>query len=113
MRNLMGLSKRWPVQTLEQRFWSKVDKKSDQECWLWKGGLMPLGYGSFQVGVRRSITSHRQAWILTHGHIPLRLHVLHRCDVRRCVNPSHLWLGTHQENMADMVAKGRHRMAKP
>lgn len=107
MRNLAGLAKRWPKQTMEQRFWSKVEKTAT--CWLYKGHRLPSGYGQFQVQIRCCEYAHRMAYCFTKGSIPKRLHVLHTCDVRNCVNPKHLWLGTHQENMADMVAKGRHR----
>lgn len=77
------------------------------DCWLWDGSLDEKGYGHFCFDGTR-ISSHRAAYQLFKGPICGGLHVLHRCDVRNCVNPDHLTLGTHLDNMKDMVAKGRH-----
>ncbi len=91
-------------------FWSKVDKSGgDDACWLWTAGLFPSGYGHFYVDGKHC-GAHRYAWILTNGAIPNGLEVLHNCptgDNQRCVNPSHLFLGTQQDNVDDMYAKGR------
>lgn len=84
------------------RFWRKVKRGPPDECWPWTGRRGGRGYG--RVG---SCGAHRLAWELTNGAIPAGLWVLHRCDNPPCVNPSHLWLGTHADNMADMRAKGR------
>src|SRR3982750_2711117 len=98
------------------RFWSKVDKQSDEECWNWMGSCIPFGYGQFGVtleflGVnspgRTMGRAHRVAWILTNGHIPDGLHVCHKCDNRTCCNPNHLFLGTAQDNVDDMMQKKR------
>ena len=93
---------------LTARFWPKVDKSG--ACWLWTAAARN-GYGQLRVGAR-IIQSHRVSWELHHGPIPEGLHVLHTCDNPSCVNPDHLWLGTHGENMADRDAKGRNGNSK-
>ena len=75
-------------------------------CWLWQARLNYLGYGNFQRG--GVVTAHRYSWTYYRGPIPAGMHVLHRCDTPACVNPDHLFIGTHLDNMRDMVAKGRH-----
>lgn len=90
--------------SVEERFWAKVDKTP--ECWNWTGGCNDRGYGTFANGHGHQL-AHRYAYEISSGSIPDGVFVLHRCDNRRCVNPSHLWLGTAQDNTADMIAKGR------
>jgi hypothetical protein len=99
---------RTPVSRLSV-FWANVDKSGD--CWLWTKGCYWSGYGSF-AWKGRSRPTHRIAWEITHGPIPDGLHVLHRCDVRRCVNPAHLFLGTESDNHRDKVRKGRQGAAR-
>lgn len=87
-----------------RRFWSRV-RKGDG-CWIWLGKPTPKGYGIISVDKRHAY-AHRFAFALHNGPIPDGLDVLHSCDNPLCVNPEHLFLGTHVDNMADMVAKGR------
>lgn len=89
------------------RFMRYVEPDTNGGCWLWSGAMLTnAGYGNFPIAGKATAAS-RAAWRLFRGEIPARLFVLHRCDVRLCCNPAHLFLGTHADNMADMVAKGR------
>jgi len=88
-----------------ERFWSKVDRRGEDECWKWRGVPTDKGYG--RVNVRgRYLYAHRLAYALTQGD-PGKMEVCHRCDNPLCCNPRHHWLGTQSDNAADMVTKGR------
>lgn len=88
------------------RFWSKVDKTG--ECWLWRGAKQAKGYGNVVYG-GRLYRANRLAYVLANGPLPDEAVVMHTCDNPPCVRPEHLRIGTHQENTADMIAKGRGR----
>lgn len=80
-------------------------------CWIWQGAIKSNGYGNVIVE-GRTVLAHRRAWEQRHGPVPAGLCVLHHCDVRACVNPEHLFLGTKRDNTHDMMRKGRHRMPR-
>jgi hypothetical protein len=80
--------------------------KDKDDCWIWQGGKNKCGYGIFNYK-DKCILAHRFSWMLYKGDIPEDLCVCHKCDIRNCQNPKHLWLGTHKDNMQDAVKKGR------
>lgn len=98
---------------LEQAFWSRVDKRGEGECWLWRGSLSRKGgYGALCHG-GKTLRATRVAWSLAHGRpFPDGLLACHSCDNPPCVNPAHIWAGTAADNMRDALAKGRVRFAK-
>lgn len=97
-----------PVPTWEAYFAGRFTDSGD--CKLWKGNPDQGGYGRCTAAFAPDIHfAHRMSYFLHHGAFDLKLRVLHRCDTPACINPHHLFLGTQTDNVADMVAKCRHR----
>lgn len=92
-------------------FHSSYIPVTETGCWIWEKSIARKGYGIMWVQNEKN-GAHRYSWELYHGPIPKGMFVLHKCDVPSCVNPDHLFLGTHQDNMDDMRSKGRERYVK-
>jgi len=87
-------------------FLEKILPDQKTNCWNWLGSRDGHGYGRIGVQSKRW-SAHRLAWTMHNGPVPPGLHVLHKCDNPSCVNPNHLWLGSHADNMIDRERKGR------
>ncbi len=94
---------------LERRFFSFFKFDAPDRCWPWLGGKVPAGYGKIGDSKRGTLCASRVSWEITHGQpIPEGMVIRHTCDNPPCVNPSHLIVGTHADNTADMISRGRH-----
>lgn len=100
-----------------KRFWNKVDKSG--ECWTWTASKNNKGYGQLMTEpgeiftTKRPVLAHRMSWMIHFGAIPKDMEICHKCDNPQCVNPNHLFLGTHTDNMRDMIRKGKGAMNQP
>lgn len=90
---------------LKERLLSKV-VVLDNDCWYCSAGGEDSRYGTIWY-LGSNISNHVASWLVHNGPVPKGLFVLHHCDYMRCINPEHLFLGTHQDNIDDMMAKGR------
>lgn len=97
------------------RFWAKVERGEEDDCWEWVGSKSGPGYGTMgipkdETGYRTGL-AHRLSFMLAHGLEAIEdgMFVCHHCDNPSCVNPKHLFLGTNGDNVRDLVSKGRHR----
>ena len=96
-----------PGVTLKQRLWENISIDRDTGCWIWTGHKDEKGYGHIGIG-KKSVRVHRVVYERYIGPIPEGLILRHKCDIRNCVRPDHLILGTQKQNVQDMIDRGRH-----
>lgn len=95
---------------LAERLLARMEPDLNGGCWLWTASINAAGYGTIRVGESHNL-AHRASFFAFRQIEPGKLLVCHRCDVRSCINPDHLFLGTHKDNSDDKYAKGRDRLA--
>jgi hypothetical protein len=93
--------------SLEDRFWSLVDRRGDDECWEWAGSRTRARYGILRENPRTEWKAHRLSWALHNGPVPDGALICHHCDNPPCVNPSHLYAGNAKSNAQDRASRGR------
>lgn len=98
----------YPKTPVDVRFHSKYETEPNTGCWLWSDALDVYGYGRLQID-GKARKAHQVSYELNYGPIPRGKIICHTCDVRCCVNPEHIFLGTWEENVRDMMSKGRNR----
>jgi hypothetical protein len=98
---------RFIKQPLEKRFWEKVNRKSKNECWEWRGSKLNSGYGKMRDSNKRQRPATHISWFIHHRKWPTKL-MCHTCDNPKCVNPHHLFEGNYKDNSIDCVGKDRH-----
>lgn len=92
----------------EERLWSKIDKNGPNGCWIWTSYVNSWGYGATSWSGKKMVAVHRMLYQREHRvTLTKKQFCLHRCDEPRCVNPAHIWIGNHADNMRDMLNKGR------
>ncbi|CAB4219422.1 HNH nuclease [uncultured Caudovirales phage] len=95
------------IEPATDRFWRLSGMGKANLCWLWRGSKLTTGYGCLKDSNKKTIRAHRFSWFLVNGAVPRGMDICHSCDVRLCVNPSHLFVGTRKDNMEDCSRKNR------
>lgn len=93
------------AETVAQRFERTVWRGAEDECWDWPGSIFKVGYGQL-TKLGKHYYAHRVSYEVHKGPIPPGMHILHSCDNKKCVNPAHLHLGTHADNMREAAERG-------